>query len=267
MHPMLNIAVRAARAAGKEVVRAFEQPDKTEVQSKGSNGITTNINVSAEEVMIDVIKKSYPKHTIIGEESGLITGEEADVQWVISSIDGTTNFIKAIPHFSVTIAIKVKGKIDQAVVYDPIRGELFSASRGKGAQLNGTRLRVSQPKELASTVLATNFPVKHKQHTTPYMAMLQSLFTKTSAIRQTGSSSLDLAYVAAGRVDGFFEIGLKPWNYAAGELLIVEAGGIVADFTGNNNQEKSGNVVAASTKVLREVLKDIRPNLGEALSK
>ena len=267
MHPMLNIAVRAARAAGKEIVRAFEQLDKVEIQLKGTNDIVTNVDTDAEHIIIETIRKSYPKHTIIGEECGLLEGEDKDYQWIIDPLDGTTNFIKGIPHFSVSIALKVKGKLDQAVIYDPIRGELFSASRGKGAQLNGFRIRVNKAKELNSAVLATGFPFKQKQHTSAYMNMFQSLFLKTTDMRRAGSAALDLAYVAAGRVDGFFEIGLKPWDTAAGELLVIESGGLVTDFVGGHNHEKSGNIVAGSSLILKDILKDIRPHLGDALSK
>ncbi|NQY89180.1 MAG: inositol-1-monophosphatase [Colwellia sp.] len=267
MHPMLNIAVRAARNAGKVIIRSFEQLDKVEIESKGSNDFVTSVDTAAEQVIIETIRKSYPEHTIIGEESGVLTGSDDDYQWIIDPLDGTTNFIKGIPHFAVSIALKVKGKLDQAVIFDPIRGELFTASRGKGAQLNSMRIRVKAHKNLSPTILATGFPFKHKQHTKAYMAMFTSLFEKTSDMRRAGSAALDLAYVASGRVDGFFEIGLKPWDTAAGELLVIEAGGLVTDFTGGHNHTKSGNIVASSTGLLKEILKDIRPHLGEALSK
>ena len=267
MHPMLNIAMRAARTAGKVIVRACEQLDKVEVEAKGSNDFVTSVDIDAEQAIIETIRKSYPAHTIIGKECGILKGENDDFQWIIDPLDGNTNFIKGIPHFAVSIALKVKGKLDQAVVYDPIRGELFTASRGKGAQLNGMRIRVQAHKDLAATIIATGFPVKHKQHTTAYMNMFTSLFAKTSDMRRAGSAALDLAYVAAGRVDGFYEIGLKPWNSAAGELLVIEAGGLVTDFTGGHNYATSGNIVASSTRLLKEILKDIRPHLGDALSK
>ena len=267
MHPMLNIAVRAARNAGKVIIRSFEQLDKVEVESKGSNDFVTSVDTAAEEAIIETIRKSYPAHTIIGEESGILKGSDDDTQWIIDPLDGTTNFIKGIPHFAVSIAIKVKGKLDQAVIFDPIRGELFTASRGKGAQLNSRRIRVKAHKDLSATILATGFPFKHKQHSQAYMAMFSSLFEKTSDMRRTGSAALDLAYVAAGRVDGFFEIGLKPWDTAAGELLVIEAGGLVTDFVGGHNHAMSGNIVASSTGVQKEILKTIRPHLSPALSK
>ena len=267
MHPMLNIAVRASRAAGNVISRAFEQHDKIEAELKGTNDVVTNIDVAAEQTIIETIRKSYPKHTIISEECGVLKGEDDDYQWIIDPLDGSNNFVKGIPHFAVSIALKVKGKLDQAVVFDPIRGELFTASRGKGAQLNGFRIRVKQPKELTGSIIATGFPFKKRQHTDAYFNMFKALFVKTSDMRRAGSAALDLAYLAAGRVDGFFEIGLKPWDTAAGELLIIEAGGLVTDFTGGHNHTQSGNIVAGSTRILKEILKDIRPHLGESLSK
>lgn len=267
MHPMLNIAVRAARSAGKVIVRAIEQFDKVEIETKGANDFVTSVDKDAENTIVEIIRKSYPDHTIIGEECGLLQGKDDDYQWIIDPLDGTNNFVKGIPHYAVSIALKVKGKIDQAVVYDPIRGELFSASRGKGAQLNGFRIRVNQHRELAGTILATGFPFKHKQHTNAYMEMFKVLFGKTADMRRTGSAALDLAYVAAGRIDGFFEIGLKPWDTAAGELLVIEAGGLVTDFVGGHNHVNSGNVVAGSPRLLKDILQDIRPFLGDALSK
>jgi myo-inositol-1(or 4)-monophosphatase len=267
MHPMLNIAVRAARNAGKVVIRAFEQLDKVEVESKGTNDFVTSVDISAEQAIIETLQKSYPDHTIIGEVSGVIRGKDDDFQWIVDPLDGTTNFIKGIPHFSISIALKVKGKLDQSVVFDPIRGELFTASRGKGAQLNSSRIRVKQHKELSGTILATGLPYKHKQHSNAYMDMHKSLFLKSSDIRSAGVPSLDLANVAAGRTDGFFQIGLKPWESAAGELLIIEAGGLVTDFVGGHNHATSGNIVASNPRLLKEMLKDIRPHLGDALSK
>lgn len=267
MHPMLNIAVRAARSAGNVIVRAFEQHDKLEVEAKGTNDFVTNVDKAAEQAIIEIIQKAYPDHGIVSEECGVIAGTDEDFQWVVDPLDGTTNFVKGIPHFAVSIALKVKGKLDQAVVFDPIRGELFTASRGKGAQLNGFRIRTKQAKELSGAVLATGFPFKKKQHLDNYMGMFKALFMKTSDMRRAGSAALDLAYLAAGRVDGYFEIGLKPWDTAAGELLVIEAGGLVTDFGGGHNHSVSGNIVAGSPRLLKEVLTDIRPFLNDALKK
>ncbi|QBY05181.1 inositol-1-monophosphatase [Thalassotalea sp. HSM 43] len=267
MHPMLNIAVRAARSAGNVIARTFEQTDKIEIEAKGSNDFVTNVDTQAEQIIIDTILKSYPDHSIISEERGIIAGKDADYQWVIDPLDGTTNFVKGIPHFAVSIALKVKGKLDQAVIYDPIRGELFTASRGKGAQLNNVRIRVNNMKELNGTVLATGFPFKQKASIDAYLGMFKDLFAKTADMRRAGSAALDLAYVAAGRIDGYFELGLKPWDTAAGELLVIEAGGLVCDFAGGNNHAKSGNTVAANARVLKNILTDIRPHLTPAMKK
>ncbi|MDN3653872.1 inositol-1-monophosphatase [Thalassotalea ponticola] len=265
MHPMLNIAVRAARSAGNVIARSFEQSDKIEVEAKGLNDLVTNVDKQAEQIIIDTILKSYPEHSIVSEERGVIAGSNADYQWIIDPLDGTTNFIKGIPHFAVSIALKYKGKLDQAVIYDPIRGELFTASRGKGAQLNNSRIRVSNMKEINGSVLATGFPFKQKASADAYLNMFKDLFTKTADMRRAGSAALDLAYVAAGRVDGFFELGLKPWDTAAGELLVIEAGGLVTDFNGGTNHAKSGNTVAANARVLKQLLTDIRPHLTPSM--
>lgn len=265
MHPMLNIAVRAARSAGSVISRSFEQHDKLEIELKGTNDFVTNVDIAAEQAVIETIQKAYPGHCIISEECGIINGDDTDYQWIIDPLDGTTNFVKGIPHFCVSIALKVKGKLDQAVVFDPIRGELFTASRGKGAQLNGFRIRVKQSKELSGAILATGFPFKQKQHLDSYMDMFKTLFVKTADMRRAGSAALDLAYVAAGRVDGYFELGLKPWDTAAGELLIIEAGGLVTDFSGGHTHNETGNVVAGSSKLLKEILNDVRPHLPASL--
>ncbi|NHL56680.1 inositol-1-monophosphatase, partial [Staphylococcus aureus] len=207
-----------------------------ETSQKGSNDFVTNVDKAAEAIIIETIRKSYPQHTIITEESGEHAGEEQDVQWVIDPLDGTTNFVKRLPHFSVSIAVRLKGRTEVAVVYDPMRNELFTATRGQGAQLNGYRLRGSNGRALDGTIIATGFPFKAKQHATTYMNILGNMFTECADFRRTGSAALDLAYVAAGRVDGYFEIALKPWDFAAGELIAREAGAIVRDFTGGHNK-------------------------------
>ncbi len=267
MHPMLNIAVRAARNAGNLILRACEDLSKVEASQKGSNDLVTNVDKEAEAVIRETILKAYPKHCIVGEELGEHNGADADYLWVIDPLDGTTNFVKGIPHFAVSIALKVKGRTEQAVVYDPIRGELFTATRGQGAQLNSKRLRVSKSNELAGSVLATGFPFKQKHHLDAYMEAFKALFIQTADIRRAGSAALDMAYVAAGRVDGFFEIGLKPWDTAAGQLLVKEAGGLVMDFAGGANFDKSGNIVCGAPKLAQAIVKEIRPVLSESLLK
>lgn len=254
MHPMLTIAIRAARKAGNVAIKAYENPTSIDVDSKGDNDFVTNADRAAEALIVETIKKAYPDHTIIGEESGLYKGSDSDVQWIIDPIDGTANFIKNIPHFAVSIAVRIKGKTEVAVVYNPISNEMFTAVRGQGAQLNGYRIRVSQSKDLNGAILATAFPWKFKQHLDNYLTVIQKLFTKCADFRRAGSAALDLAYVAAGRVDGFFEIGLQPWDIAAGELIVREAGGIVTDFAGGNNYMVSGNVLAGNPKVVKDFL-------------
>ncbi|PKH21843.1 inositol-1-monophosphatase [Enterobacterales bacterium CwR94] len=267
MHPMLNIAVRAARKAGNVIAKNYETPDAVEASQKGSNDFVTNVDREAERQIIEVIRKSYPKHTIITEESGELAGEDEDIQWVIDPLDGTTNYIKRFPHFAVSIAVRVKGRTEVAVVYDPMTNELFTAVRGQGAQLNGYRIRGGTARDLDGTILATGFPFKLKQHSPAYFNMVSKLFTQCADFRRTGSAALDLAYVAAGRVDGFFEIGLKPWDFAAGELLVREAGGLVTDFTGNHNYLSTGNVVAGNPRVVRSMLATMRDELSEALKR
>ncbi len=267
MHPMLNIAVRAARKAGNLIAKNYETPDAVEASQKGSNDFVTNVDKDAERLIIEVIRKSYPQHTIIAEESGELAGTEQDVQWVIDPLDGTSNFIKRLPHFAVSIAVRVKGRTEVAVVYDPMRNELFTAVRGQGAQLNGYRLRGSSARDLDGTILATGFPFKAKQHATSYINILGKLFTQCADFRRTGSAALDLAYVAAGRVDGFFEIGLKPWDFAAGELIARESGSLVCDFTGGHNHLLTGNIVAGNPRVVKAMLATMRDELSEALKR
>ena len=267
MHPMLNIAVRAARNAGQVVVKAFSQPENIEAIQKGSHDFVTNVDREAEAAIIHTIKKSYPEHSIVAEESGEIAGTNPDYQWIIDPLDGTTNLVKGIPHFAVSIALRVKGKTEQAVVYDPIRDELFTSTRGNGAQLNGYRIRVGKAKEMAGTVLATGFPFKQKHHIEPYLKMFQSMFIECADIRRAGCPALDLAYVAAGRVDGYFEIALKPWDFAAGELIAREAGAIVCDFTGGHNYMLTGNIVAGNPRVVKAMLANMREQLSDALKR
>lgn len=264
---MLNIAVRAARAAGKVIVQGYEQLDRVQTEVKSANDFVTNIDKEAEQAIIEILLKAYPDHGIVAEESGVIGNKNSDYIWIIDPLDGTTNFVRGIPHFCVSIALKHKDRLDQAVVYDPMREELFSASRGAGAQLDGKRIRVSNLPDLRGALLTTGFPFKARHHLPAYMEMFTALFEKGSDVRRAGSAALDLAYVAAGRADAFWELGLKPWDIAAGELIVREAGGIVCDFVGGHNQLTSGNVVAANPRVTKDMLKTIKPFLGEALAR
>ncbi len=254
MHPMLNIAIRAARKAGNHIAKSLENVEKIESTQKGTNDFVTNVDKEAEALIIDTIKASYPDHCIIAEENGVIEGKDKEVQWIIDPLDGTSNFIKGLPHFSVSIAVRFRGKTEVACVYDPMQNELFTAQRGGGAQLNNARIRVKQLKDMQGTILATGFPYKQKQHSESYFKILSALFVDCADFRRTGSAALDLCYVAAGRVDGFFELGLKPWDIAAGELIAREAGAIVTDFAGGTEYMKSGNVVASSARGVKGIL-------------
>lgn len=255
MHPMLNIAISAARKAGNFVSHSFAIPDSIKVETKSENDFVTNVDRVAENLIIETIKKAYPEHTIITEETGIIKGNNNETQWIIDPIDGTTNFINGIPHYSISIAVRIKGKTEVAIVYNPMANEYFTAVRGQGAKLNNLRIRVNQStKDLTGAIMAIAFPFKAKQYSDCYFNVLQKLFTKCADFRRTGSAALDLSYVAAGRLDGFFEIGLKPWDIAAGELILREAGGIVTDFVGNNNYMASGNIVAGTPKIVKDFL-------------
>lgn len=255
---MLNIAVRAARVAGNIIAKGFENQTDLLTQAKGDNDYVTRIDKEAEQAIIHKIKQSFPDHNFVGEEGGVVEGSDTDFKWVIDPLDGTTNFIKGIPHFCVSIALLHKGRLDQAVVFDPIRGELFTASKGAGAQLNGFRIRASKAKELNQTILATAFPFKNKESLAQYQQGFNKIFMQSGDIRRSGSAALDLAYVAAGRYDGYWERGIKPWDIAAGELLVRESGGLVTDFAGGNDPMHKGEIVAGSPKVVQNLVKYLK---------
>ncbi|HFD78814.1 MAG TPA: inositol-1-monophosphatase [Gammaproteobacteria bacterium] len=264
MHPMLNIAVRAARNAGDIIVRHLNRIDQLNVTSKSRNDFVSEVDRRAEEEIIAVIRKAYPGHAILAEESGSHDGQD-EFLWIIDPLDGTTNFLHGFPQFAVSIALQHKGRLDQAVVYDPMRQELYTASRGAGAFLDSRRIRVSKQHALAGALLGTGFPFKEQQHLDAYLQMFRALLLDTAGIRRPGSAALDLAYVAAGRLDGFWELGLKPWDMAAGVLLIREAGGLVGDLAGGHEFMENGNIVAATPKLFPAMLRQIRPFLSEQL--
>ncbi|AYV14392.1 MULTISPECIES: inositol-1-monophosphatase [Shewanella] len=265
MHPMLTIAVRAARAAGQTIMRAYTELDRIEVDAKGVNDFVTSVDKEAEAAIIYQIRKSYPDHSIVGEENGENRGTNQDYLWIVDPLDGTNNFVNGVPHFAVSIAMQYKGKTEVAVVYDPVRDELFSAVRGKGAKLNDFRIRVNNVSDLGGSLVATGFPFKARQHTETYMKLFGETFSLCADLRRAGSAALDLAYVAAGRVDAFFELGLKPWDIAAGDLIVREAGGTVTDFSGGHNYLLSGNIVAGAPKATSLLVKRFRPLLSDAL--
>lgn len=263
MHPMLNTAVKAARRAGALINRASGDLDRIAVQDKTCNDFVTEVDRAAEAVIIEVLHDAYPKHAILAEESGR-TGT-SDYVWIIDPLDGTTNFLHGLPQYSVSIALAERGVLSQAVVYDTTRNELFTASRGGGAYLNDRRLRVSRRTRLKGSLVGTGFPYREFSHLDSYMAIFRDLVTTTAGLRRPGSAALDLAYVAAGRYDGFFEIGLKPWDIAAGALLVTEAGGLVGDLEGENRYLESGHVLAGNPRVFAQLVQLIAPHLTPAL--
>ncbi|NOY71786.1 MAG: inositol monophosphatase [Gammaproteobacteria bacterium] len=256
MHPMLNTAITAARQAGNIIARSADRIETLTIKSKGRNDFVSEIDQQAEQEIIKVIRKAYPSHGILAEESGSCAGD--DYVWIIDPLDGTTNFLHSFPQFAISIALKHKNKLDQAVIYDPIRQELFTASRGVNAQLNGRRLRVTQVTSLANTLIGTGFPYSDMKNLDSYINIFKNMIPETAGLRRAGAASLDLAYVAAGRLDGFWEYGLKPWDLAAGALLIQEAGGLVSDFAGGTDFFESGDVVAGNAKVLKALLQTIK---------
>jgi myo-inositol-1(or 4)-monophosphatase len=271
MQPMLNIALRAARSAGELIFRSIERLDVISVNEKDANDYVSEVDRAAEASIITALRKAYPTHGILGEEGGRLegSGEGADYQWIIDPLDGTTNFLRGVPHFAVSIACKYRGRLEHAVVLDPVRQEEFTASRGRGAALNGRRLRVSARKSLDGALIGTGFPFRNEQveHLDHYLNMFRSLVGPTAGIRRAGAASLDLAYVAAGRYDAFWEFGLSEWDMAAGALLIQEAGGLVSDFTGGHDYLEKGQVVAGNTKCFKAVLTAIQPHLAPSMKR
>jgi len=262
-HPMINIAIRAARSAGNVLLRNFDRVDTLTVTSKGLNDFVSEVDRSAEQAIIQVIKKSYPDHAILAEESGTHPGN--DYQWIIDPLDGTTNYLHGSPHFSISIALKYRGELEQGVVYDPIREEMFTASKGTGAYLNDHRIRVTARPNLKGALLGTGFPFRDQRHMDAYLGMFKDLSKETAGIRRPGSAALDFAYVAAGRLDGFWELGLAEWDFAAGALIVREAGGTVTDLAGGSRHFDSGNTIAGGLKAHAAMLNAIRPHLNERL--
>ncbi len=264
MHPTLNIAIRAARKAGDVIIRHIDRVHDLKVDTKSRNDFVTQVDTQAEQAILDVLRNKFPSHGILAEESGA-HNDDSDYLWIIDPLDGTTNFIHGFPQFAVSIALQHKGKLEQAVVYDPVSQELFTASRGQGAQLNNKRLRVTTQKSLQGALLGTGFPFRNPEHLDAYMGMFRDFMPDTAGIRRPGSAALDLAYLAAGRLDGFWEIGLNKWDMAAGVLLIREAGGLVTDFAGGEDFLESGNIVAGTPKLVPVMLRTIKPHKTKEL--
>ena len=254
MHPMLNIAVKAARRAGSIINRAALDRTKLEIRSKQANDFVTQVDRSAESAIIDIIRQAYPDHAILGEESGALEGKKAEYRWIIDPLDGTTNYIHGFPQYCVSIALEHRGAIEHGVVYDPSRNELFTASKGGGAFLDDRRMRVTKCANLKDALVGTGFPFKEMSRLDLYFRQLREVMQTSSGVRRAGAAALDLAYVAAGRLDAFWELGLAPWDMAAGALLIQEAGGMVGDLSGDSGWLEKGDIAAATPKVFTQLL-------------
>ncbi|MFM2407725.1 MAG: hypothetical protein RL358_467 [Pseudomonadota bacterium] len=263
MHPMLNIAVKAARRAGNLIYRSTDKIDHLTVTKKSHADFVTEVDRAAEQVIMETLLEAYPSHAILAEESG--SHGESEYLWIIDPLDGTTNFLHGFPQFAVSIALEHKGVLTQAVIYDPVRNELFTATRGQGAYLNDKRIRVSKRLHMADALIGTGFPYSNFQHIDAYMAILKDVMQKSSGLRRPGSAALDLAWMAAGRYDGFFETGLKAWDIAAGCLLITEAGGMVSDLVGKDSYIKTGHICTGNPEIHPQLLKLMAPHLSDAL--
>jgi myo-inositol-1(or 4)-monophosphatase len=263
MQPMLNTAIRAARSAGDLILHSSDSVGQLRIDQKGKNDYASEVDRMAEREIITIIKSAYPDHAILAEESGQHKGN--DFVWVIDPLDGTTNFLHGFPQYAVSIALKHKGRLEVGVVYDPLRDELFTAKRGGGAMLNNRRLRVTNQASLKGALIGTGFPFKTDQHLEAYVGMFKAITKDSAGIRRAGAAALDLAYVAAGRLDGFWEIGVMEWDMAAGILLIKEAGGVVTDFSFNDNYIESGNVIAGSPKMHQIMYQLIEPHVTDSL--
>ena len=263
MQPLLNIAIRAARRAGDLIVRNVDRVPSLDVRSKSRNDFVSEIDQAAERDIIETIRRSHPDHGFLGEESGRSGGDE--FIWIIDPLDGTTNFLHGFPTFAVSLACEYRGRLEHGVIYDPMRQELFTTSRGDGAQLDGKRIRVSKQAGLEGALIGTGFPYRaNARWIDEYLAMLKTVMQQTAGIRRPGAASLDLAYLAAGRIDGFWEIGLNSWDTAAGTLLITEAGGHIGTLSGGEYRQ-GGNVIAGTPKVYEALVEALRPLVPEEL--
>jgi myo-inositol-1(or 4)-monophosphatase len=263
--PHVTIAARAARSAGNVILRYMNRIDGLNIVEKQQLDFVSEVDKLAEAEIIKELRRAYPDHAILAEESGAIG--KGPLQWVIDPLDGTHNYLRGIPHFSVSIALLEKGVPIHAVVFDPLRDELYTASKGDGAYLNDRRMRVSKRENLGGAMIATGFPFRQREHLLPQLDMTRAILGQAEDIRRSGSAALDLAYVAAGRYDGYFEIGLKPWDMAAGVLLVHEAGGRYCDFAGRDGIPASGNIIAGNLNVAKALVDAIGQQATPALLK
>jgi len=265
MHPALNIAIKAARRAGQIINRAALDLEHLQITVKSQSDYVTEVDKAAEAAIITVLRDAYPGYSILAEESGLLAvepGKDVGYQWIIDPLDGTTNFIHGFPQYAISIALAKNGQVQQGVIFDPNRNELFTASRGGGAFLNDRRIRVSRCLRLQDALLGTGFPFRQFDNVDGYLHILRELMQQTRGIRRPGAASLDLAYVACGRLDGFWEFGLQPWDMAAGALLISEAGGLIADIDGDANYLSTGTVIAATPKLFPPLLRVVQSGMA-----
>jgi len=263
MHPMLNTAIKAARRAGGIIARASRDIAEIKVSVKRQHDFVTEVDRAAEAAMIEMLREVYPTHAILAEESG--PSGDSEYLWIIDPLDGTTNFIHGLPQYAVSIALAHRGVLQHAVVFDVNRNELFTASKGAGAFLNDKRIRVSHCAKLDEALLGTGFPYRVFDHVDAYLVIFKEMSRRCAGIRRPGAASLDLAWLAAGRLDGFWEFGLSPWDIAAGALLILEAGGLVSDLSGESGFLDSGNIVAATPKIFPPLLQTVQAQRGSTL--
>ena len=252
---MLNVAIKAARAAGAIINRAALDVESVRVSQKQSNDFVTEVDQASENTIIETLLTAYPDHGILAEESGSTRGNpDAEAVWIIDPLDGTTNFIHGFPVYCVSIALQVKGRLEQAVVYDPTRNDLFTATRGRGAFMNERRIRVGKRTRLQECLLSTGFPFRPEDDFNTYLHLMGDMMQRTAGLRRPGAAALDLAYVAAGFSDGFFELGLQPWDMAAGALLITEAGGLVGNFTGEADFLQHRECLAGNPRIYAQMV-------------
>ena len=263
MHPMVNVAVRAARSAGNIIVRHIDRLDRIQIETKGENDFVSDVDRMAEDEIRAVLGQAYPEHAIIGEERG--GAEDADYVWLVDPLDGTLNYLRGFPQFAVSIALKYRGALEAGVIYDPVRQELWTAKRGGGCTFEGRRMRLQPRPGLDNALLGTGFPLRLRDYHDAYLGMFGDIFRRAGDIRRAGSAALDLAYVACGRLDGFWEIGLKPWDMAAGALMIREAGGIVGDFAGGDAYLETGNIIGGSPRLFADLVRTIAPHRVEGI--
>lgn len=266
MHAMLNVAVMAARRGGDILIRNLNKLEKLNVEKKGRNDFVSDADLAAEKAVIETILKHHPEHAILAEESG--QRGESDTVWIIDPLDGTTNFLHGFPVFCVSVAVAHKGRLEHGVVYDPLRQEMFTASRGQGAQLEGHKIRVSGRVDLQRALIGTGFPYRDSNEAfEPYINMLVKAMEHTTGVRRTGAAALDLCYVAAGRLDAFWETGLKPWDLAAGTLIIRESGGLISGLDGSEDFMDSGHVLCGSSKIYAGLARLFAPDIKAMFAK